>query len=123
VQRAHEEERHAEHARVPTERMRHCERRDQQGPHRGEQHDADRALVGAGGVAEPRVPAPREPEHHQDCERLDQLRPARVVIDEARDLRDREDEHKVEEELERGDALVALDGHVLCAVYRDRRHR
>jgi hypothetical protein len=46
--------------------------------------------------------------HHQDCERLEQPQPSRVVVEKGCDLCDREDEHEVEEELERRHPLLAL---------------
>jgi hypothetical protein len=123
VQGAHEEERDAEHERVLAERLGYGQRRDQQRPHRRQEDDADRALVGSRRVGEPGVPAPGEREHHQNRERFDERCPAGIVVDEARDLRDREHEHEVEEELECGDALLALDHGLVGTLVQGPDHR
>ncbi len=124
MQPPYEEERDPERERVLAERARHRQGCDQERPHCCEQDDADRALVRARGVAEPGIAAPRKPEHHQDRKRLDELPPARVVVEKPRHLGDREDEHQVEEELERSDALLALgrcDAHSRSAYSRATR--
>jgi hypothetical protein len=101
---------------VVAERARHGQRRDEHRAHGRQQHDAHGALVGPRGVAQPHVGLPRPPQRGEDGEPLDEARPRRVGRDEPRDLRDREDEDEVEEELERRDLLLDVDGLVLHAV-------
>jgi len=109
MQCTYEEVGEAEDEGVLAESVGHCERRNQHRTHGGEQHHPDRAFVCCGGVAEPDVPAPGDPERDQDRDCLHQPFPGRVVVQEGRDLREREDEDEVEEELERRDPLLALD--------------
>ena len=106
-----------EQERVVAEGVGDGARRNQRRAHRREHDQADGALVGVDRVRQPRVRGPGPPEHPEQEQPLDEPRPRRVVGDEAGHLGEREDEDQVEEELERGDALLAglpsarLDSH------------
>ena len=92
--------------RVVAEDVRHRQRCDQHRPHRPEHRDPDDALLGVDRVRQPGVRGPGPPEHAEHEQALSQTCPGRVGDHEPRHLRDREDEDQVEEELERGDALL-----------------
>jgi hypothetical protein len=98
-----------EHTLV-VEHVRHYERRDEHRDQRDEQRRADDALLGVDGVRQPGVGRPHPPERGEHehaaadpCER-------RVVGEQRRDLREREHEDEVEEELARRNAVLVLDG-------------
>ena len=107
VHEPHRQDRDAEQEPIGAERVRHRQRGHDH-PRRGrEQHHPDEALVAARGVPEPGVRAPDPPRHSQDREALDQARPGGVRGHVARHLGDGQHEDEVEEQLERGHALLA----------------
>jgi hypothetical protein len=71
--------------------------------------------VGATGVSAPRPPQSGEHEHAA----VEPL-PRRVIRHQGRDLREREDEHEVEEKLERDDAFLGVGGHGMQLACDDR---
>jgi hypothetical protein len=70
---------------------------------------ADAALLGLERVREPRVPRPRPPERGEDEDSTTGTSPAQLRGDELGDLRHGKDDDEIEEQLQRGDALFALD--------------
>ena len=84
------------------DRDRHHEAREHQ-PDQQEPHD-DR--VGVELVGDPRRVVPRPPDREQRDERLPDALPGEVLEQEMRDLRDREDEDQVVEQLERRRPLL-----------------
>ena len=108
VQHPHDRVGDAEGQRVMAERVRHGDRHDEHPARGGEERDAKQPFVGPRRVAQPGKRRPRPPDHDEDRHALEQAHPVRVGGDEAGDLRDREDEDEVEEELQRGDALLGL---------------
>ena len=99
-----------EEQRVVPEGMRRGEGRYQEGAHHGEDEQPLLALVGGDVVGEPGVGAPRPPERGEHQHALPQALPGRVLSHQRRDLGQREHEDQVEEQLERGHALL---GHLL----------
>jgi hypothetical protein len=91
---------------VVPERVRHGERGDEERGHRREHRDPHRALLGIDDARQPRIAAPRPPQHDQHEQRLEQPFPGRRLGHERGALGQREHEHEVEEELERRDALL-----------------
>ena len=110
VEQAHGEVGDAEQHGVRVERLRDGEGDDQHRRHRSEHPRPYRPSFGLERVREPCVPGPRPPERREDQHPLADPPPGEIVGHEQRDLRDRVDEDQVEEELERGDPLLAL-GH------------
>jgi len=108
VQDAHDGVGDAEGQRVAAERVRHGDGGDQHRRRGGEERDAEQAVVGGRLVAEPGVGGPGPPDDDQDRHALEQARPGGLGGEEGGDLRDREDEDEVEEELQGGDALLGL---------------
>ena len=70
-------------------------------PMAAEQHQSDEARLGPDGVERPGVLAPQPPEHRQDQQSSGGAGPRRIAVKQRGDLRDGEDEHEIEEELER----------------------
>ncbi len=131
-ERRSEDQRRADHARAsePTDRRQqirvplcdHREQRDVHGEHdrqrraedgpvtaerlgngeRGDEHRLDR-------VRQPRVRRPRPPQDREDEQAAPEAVPRRIVEEERRHLREREDEHQVEEQLDGGDAVFLFD--------------
>ena len=62
--------------------------------------------------SKPRVTRPPEPEHREDRKAFKKAGPCRIAVHVAGDLGDREDEHEVEEQLERRYALFRLGGRL-----------
>jgi hypothetical protein len=79
--------------------------------HRREHREPRQVLVGVDLVREPGVGAPRPPQGGEHQHAAAEPLPRGVVRHQGRDLREREDEHEVEEELERDDAFLAAGGH------------
>src|SRR4029079_11891116 len=71
-----------------------------------EHRDAHRSLLGIDDARQPRVAAPRPPQHREAEQRLDESRPPQRRRDQRGALRQREHEDEVEEELEGRDALL-----------------
>ena len=107
VQRAYDEVGDAEDQPVAAERVRHRQRGDQHRRHRRQQDHTNQTLVGVSCVAQPRISRPREPEHGEDRQSLDESNPGRPLGYEAGHLGDRKHEHEVKEQLEWRHALLA----------------
>ena len=94
-------------ARV-AERVRDREREHEVGAHGREQDEPARERVGVDGIRHPGVAAvhpPDQAQHHDDAQ---QAAPVRGLEEHRRQLRQREDEDEVEEQLERRDPLRLL---------------
>ena len=105
---AHDEVGDPEQDGFVPERLRHGQRHDQHRRGRGEHRQPDATLVhihcaGQRGVGRPGPPERREHEHPSE-----DAVPGRVVREQLRGLGDREHEHQVEEELERGDLVLEV---------------
>ena len=109
VHRGDDEEGGAEEHAVVVEHARHHERRDEHRDQRDEQRGADDAVLGVDGVRQPGVGRPRPPERGQHEHAAADPGERRVVGEQRRDLREREHEDEVEEELPRRDAVLVLD--------------
>jgi hypothetical protein len=114
VQCAHDEVCAGEGDAVIGERARRRERGDEHRRHRGEDHQPYAALLGIDLVRQPGVRRPRPPQRSEREQPARDAAPRRVGGHQRRDLRDAEDEHQVEEQLERCDALLA--GLVECGL-------
>ena len=90
-------------ARPVVERLGDRDRDDEHAAHRGEHRDPDDALVGAGDVAQPRVARPAPPQHAEHQHAAEHVPDRRVLGHQVGDLGEREHEHQVEEQLQRGD--------------------
>ncbi len=109
VHRADDEECCAEkHALVP-EHARDDERSDEHRDQRDQQGRADELLLGVDIVREPGVCRPGPPQRGEDEDAPADPGERRVVGEQRRDLREREDEDEIEEELPRGDAVLLVD--------------
>jgi hypothetical protein len=91
---------------VSSEGARHGQGNEEHRPHRCEHRQTDATLVDIQRARQPRIDAPRPPERREDEHSAKDSTPCRVVREQARDLGDREHEHEVEEELERGDLVL-----------------
>ena len=104
----HDQEGHPEHDTVTAERVGDGQRGDEHRRHRNQHRPPHRAHAGIDGVGQPGVGRPRPPERGEDQETVPEASPRRIVRQDRRDLREREDEDEVEEQLERRDPLLAL---------------
>ena len=104
----HDQEGHSEKDAVIAERVRDGERGDEHRPHRNQHRPPHRAHTGIDGVRQPGVGRPRPPEHAENQQTMSKPTPRRIVRQPRRDLRQREHEHEIEEELERRYALLTL---------------
>ena len=109
VHAAYEEVGAAEEQGVGAEGIGHRERDDHHRRHHREHRDPGRALLGVDRVGEPRVGRPRPPHDPQHEQPAPQAAPCRIGRHHRRDLGEREDEDQVEEQLERGDALLGVN--------------
>jgi hypothetical protein len=98
----------AEGHRLSAERSRHGERHHEHRPDRGEDREPNGAFLGVEGVRQPRVRAPGPPQRAEEQQAPHEATPRRIAEEEARHLRDGEDEDEIEEEFQRRDALFAL---------------
>ena len=108
--------------REVSERVRHGDRGDQEGGHRGEQGDPHPALLGIDDAGQPRVSDPGPPEQGEDHQPMPEPSPGRVLRHQRRALGEREDEDQVEEQLE-GQHLLALAKHGPQPASTRLRHR
>src|SRR5918996_3652984 len=90
------------------EAPRRCEGNDEHRRDRGEHRQPYSALLGIEKVRQPSVSRPYPPERPQQKEAPEETTPSRAVRQEARHLRDGEDDHEVEEEFQRRDPLFTL---------------
>jgi hypothetical protein len=74
--------------------------------HRGEQHEAEQALVGVEQVADVRVRRPRPGDGHEQPDERGRARERQMLVQPAGQLRDGDDEDQIEEQL--GPGRVAL---------------
>ena len=93
---------------VVAEHVGHGQRRHEHRHHGAEHDEPDLALFGIDGVRQPGVRRPGPPEDAEHDEAFRESRPGGVAADQRRDLREREDEDEVEEQLEGRDALLAV---------------
>src|SRR6184192_1869511 len=76
----------------------------------GDQHDSgDLPGLRVEGIREPYAACPRPPENRQHDQPATEPSPGCLLRHQGRHLREREDEHEVEEELERRDPMLRLD--------------
>ncbi len=113
VKRPDDQVRDGEEDAVLVKRLRDRESDDEHRTHRCEHRDPDRPLLGIQGVRQPGICRPRPPKRAEHEHPAEHAAPRRVVRKQAGDLRDREDEYEVEEELERCDPLLVLGGSSL----------
>jgi hypothetical protein len=73
-----------------------------------EHHEPDATLVDVHGARQPRVDAPCPPEGRENEHAAEDPAPGRVAREQARNLGHCEDECQVEEELDRGDLVLAV---------------
>ena len=107
VQDADREVAEAPQHAVLGERPRRGQRDDEHGGHRREHHEPRQHELGVDRARQPGVARPGPPDDREDDEAAPELRERRVRGHERRDLREREDEDQVEEQLERRDRRVA----------------
>ena len=94
--------------RVVSERAGHRQGDAEHRPHGGEHDQPDAALIDVQRAGQPGIAAPRPPDRRQHEHPPKHSAPRRVIGEQARDLRDREHEDQVEEQLERGDLMLAV---------------
>ena len=111
VEQAHGEVGDAEEDTVVPEGVRHRKGDDEQRSHRAEDRQPHGALVRVDIVRQPGVAGPGPPERAEHEQSPPDAGPGRVAREHRRHLRDREHEDEVEEELERGDTLLAFGAH------------
>src|SRR5437764_446326 len=70
----------------------------------------------SGDTRQPRGRGPGPPERAEQQHPPEEATPRRAARQEARDLRDREDHHEVEEELERRDPVTALGLSIVLSI-------
>ena len=104
----HDEERNPEDDAVAPERVRDGQRGDEHRAHRDQHRSGHRAHTRVDRVRQPRVACPGPPERGEDEQTVAEPSPRRVVRKQRRDLREPEDEHEVEEELERRNSALVL---------------
>jgi hypothetical protein len=98
---------------VTAERARSCERHDQHRHHRAEHSEPDGAFLSVQGVRQPGVRRPSPPEGAQQKEAPEEAVPRGAVREEARHLRDCEDENEIEEQLQARDPVLVLGPWIL----------
>jgi hypothetical protein len=108
MQQPDEQIRGAEEHGVVSERAGDGEGSAEHRAHCAENRQPDAAFVDVRRARQPGVGNPRPPERGEDEQSAQDSTPRRVVREQARDLRDREDEDQVEEELERGDLMLGV---------------
>jgi hypothetical protein len=121
----HDQERNPENDTVTVESLGDGQRGDEHRRHRDQHRAPYRVLTGIDGVGQPGVGGPRPPERGKDQETVPEPTPRRIIRQDRRDLCEPEDEDEVEEELERSDALLALNvllahSRTLARTVRDR---
>jgi len=108
VHDVYDQEGNPENDTVTAERVGDGQRSDEHRRHRNQHRPPHRALTGIDGVGQPGVGRPHPPERRKDQETVSEPTPSRIIRQDRGDLREREDEDEVEEELKRSDALLAL---------------
>ena len=108
IEQQHDQVGDPEQHRVRTERARYGERDDEHRGHRAEHARAHRPLLRLERVGEPGVARPRPPDRREGEETAPESPPGEVVRHELGDLREGEHHDEIEEELQRGDPLLAL---------------
>jgi len=106
VRSAHRRVGAGEQQRLRAERARHTERRDEKRGHRREHRQPHQPLLRVNHARQPRVPAPRPPQHAEHEQPLEHPLPRRRAHDQRGALRQREHEHEVEEQLQRRHLLA-----------------
>jgi hypothetical protein len=109
VHRADDEESSAKDHALVVEHVRHHERRNEHRDQRDEQRGAEDALLGVDDVRQPGIGRPRPPERGQYEHPAPDPGERGVVGEQRCDLREREHEDEVEEELLRRDAVLTID--------------
>ena len=92
---------------VLTESGRYRQRDTEQHRHRGQHREPDAAFVDVDRARQPGVAGPGPPDRSEHKQATKNSVPGRVMNQETRDLRDREDEDEVEKEFERRDRVLA----------------
>ena len=95
---------------VVGERARRRERHHEHRAHRREHHEPRQAELRVDRARQPGVPRPCPPDQREDQHPAAELREGRILREERRDLREREDEDDVEEQLERRDQRLVRIG-------------
>jgi hypothetical protein len=112
MQGAHDEVRDAEGHAVGAEGVRRRERNDEHRGHGAEHGEPDGPLFRVEGVGQPRVRSPRPPQRTKQQQAAEEPTPGRAIGEEPRDLRDREDDDQIEEQLKGRYPLSAFDGSI-----------
>ena len=130
VEHADEEVRDREQQRVVPEGAGNREGDEEHRPGRGEHDESDTTFVDIGRARQPGVGLPRPPDRGEDEHPAENAGPRRVVGEQLCDLRHREDEREVEEQLERSDLVLGVDcvlalglGHARTLAREQRRAR
>ena len=97
---SHDEIRDAEEHPITAEGAPRCEGHDQHRRDRGEHRQSDGTFLGVEGIRQPSIRRPQPPEHAEQQQSPQETAPRRVVREEARHLRDGEDEDEVEEQFQ-----------------------
>jgi hypothetical protein len=108
VHEAHDQERNPEEDAMRTECVGNNQRSDEHRGDRNQHRPTHDSLVRIDGVRQPRVARPCPPECGEDQQAVAEPAPRRVVRHQRRDLREREHEDQVEEQLERRHAVLVL---------------
>ena len=108
VHHAHDQIGDAEDDAVTAEGLRYRQRGDEHRHDRNQHRAAHHALVGIHGVRQPGIADPRPPQRREHEQPVAEAAPGRVVGHQRRDLREREHEHEIEEQLERRDPVLVL---------------
>ena len=98
----------AEQDGLASKRFRNRQRDDEHRRGRSEHRQPDAALVHVHRAGQRGIGGPRPPERREDEHPAKDSVPRRVVSEQLRDLRDREHENEVEEELERCDLVFLV---------------
>ena len=97
-----------EQQRLAVEGMRHRRRQQQAGQHQHEHQRAHRRAIRVHPVGEPAGVHPHPPHREQQEQGLQRADQRQVLDQRVRQLRHREHEHQVEEQLDEGDARVRI---------------
>jgi hypothetical protein len=112
VEEHHHQVAEAERDAVSVVRLRDRERDHEESAHPADQEQPKPEPVGGDRIRQPRVPVVHPPDQEQHHDHLGDRRGTLSLDEDAGQLRDREDEDEIEEELERRDANASLGrGH------------
>jgi hypothetical protein len=111
VQQHYREVTEAESESVAFVGLRDRERDDEESAHTADQEEPVPQVVGGDRIGQPRIAVVHPPDDRHHHDHLRDCRDVPALDENARQLRDREDEDEIEEELERRDAGGALGFH------------